>query len=183
MLRNTLIGLFVGTSLSFGGLFINSASAQTAGQGSDFQGPGTSQSPSVPIPPNTIPSTLEDNTGSNISTFTQFDGFSFQLNGAIVTQGEQLASQIMEAFNSETSSDIRPLDLVRSNIANSRCERIRRFSIDKPEATNSNCNRADNTDNSEFEELNGLLKKADDFLEDIDRQVETANRAIKNRLW
>lgn len=183
MLRNTLIGLFVGTSLSLGGLFIDSANAQTAGQGSDNG--GTSPGPIAPIINPNTPSNLQDISGNNISTFTQFDGFSFQLNEAIITQGEQLASDIIEAFNSETSSDITPLDLNRSNIASSRCQRIRRFSIDKPEANsnNNNCNRADNRDNSEFDRLNTLLKKADDFLEDIDRQVETANRAINNRLW
>ena len=180
MLRNTLIGLFVGTSLSLGGLFIDSASAQTQPpNASDITGAG----PIAPIINPNTPSNLQDISGTNISTFTQFDGSNFQLNEAIINQGEQLASDIIEAFNSETSSDITPLDLNRTNVASSRCQRIRRFSIDKPEANSNNCNQADNRENSEFDQLNALLNKADDFIEDIDRQVETANRAINNRLW
>jgi hypothetical protein len=181
MLSNTFIGLIVGTSLSLGGLFIEQASAQIPGQGSDITGTGIPNAPSVPIvTPNTPASTLEDNTGSNISTFTQFDGSNFQLNPEIISIGEQLAADIIAAYGSGTSTDIRPLsnDSTQTNVANSTCQ-LRRFALDKPQA-NTNCDRADR----ENEELNSLLKKADEFLEDVDRQVETANSAIaKSRLW
>lgn len=154
MLRNTLIGLIAGTSLSLGGLFIDSASAQvTAGEGSDTQ-------------------------GTNVGDFSFAVGSTDVLQ-SIASQGEQLANDIELAFNED--SDIALANSqVESNAANRRCQK-RMFVLDRPDPNrNRGCDRAEN---SEFEQL-AVLERADEFLEEVDRQVEEINREIEiNRLW
>ncbi|MGD1911362.1 MAG: hypothetical protein ACFB2X_11020 [Rivularia sp. (in: cyanobacteria)] len=148
MLKNTLIGLIVGTSLSSGGLFIDSASAQN----------------------------ISDNTGANISSFTPSvtPGFS----SSLVTQGEQFATDIIEALNSNTPGNLFPA-ANNPSPGSSDCLK-RRFSLDKPDPKR-NCNK---TENSQSARLNTLSSEADQFLENIFRQAEKANSEIaKSRLW
>lgn len=109
MLKNTLTSLFVGTLLSFGGLFIDSASAQTAGQGSDIGGGNLSDIGGGNISDNSGGNisdngggNLSDITGNNTSIFTQAGG----LNSQIIAQGEQAAVNIIEAFNAATPGNL-----------------------------------------------------------------------------
>ncbi|MEB3218152.1 MAG: hypothetical protein VKN72_18240 [Nostocales cyanobacterium 94392] len=191
MVRNTLIGLIVGTSLSLSGLFINSASAQqqngsdnTGGNLSDNTGGNLSDNTGGNLSDNTG-GNISDNTGgnsSNINTNSEVFGPNSELTFQILDQANQLAESIENNFNrSGTQSEIRLRlnNRAQANTGNRICQ-LRAFVLDKPES-NSNCNRADNSDSVE---LNTLLKKADEFLVNIDRQVERANSQIaKNRLW
>lgn len=80
MLRHTLIGLILGTSLSLGGLFIDSASAQNA---SDNTG-----------------GNLSDNTGGNLSDITGGNSSIFKEDGTVnretVNEGKRMAAEIDE---------------------------------------------------------------------------------------
>lgn len=149
MLKNTLIALIVGTSLSSGGLFIDSASAQNI---SDNTGGTTSQSLTVPV----------------VSPVTS----------SLSAQGEQFATDIIEALNSNTPGNLRPA-ANNPSPGSSDCQK-RRFSLDRPDPKRD-CNK---TENSQSARLNTLSTEADRFLENIFRQVEKANSEIaKNRLW
>lgn len=149
MLKNRLIGLIVGTSLSSGGLFIDSASAQN----------------------------ISDNTGTNTSAASSVS-VSTPVTPSLSAQGAQLATDIIEALNSNTPGNLRQAANNASS-GNSDCQK-RRFSLDKPDP-NRNCNK---TENSQSARLNTLSREADQLLENIYRQVEKANSEIaKNRLW
>lgn len=99
MLRHTLIGLILGTSLSFGGLFIDSASAQNA---SDNTGGNVSDITGGNLSDNTG-GNVSDITGANSSTFTEIG----TLNPQIVNEAQQIAADLTEANNNGSSSDTR----------------------------------------------------------------------------
>lgn len=161
MRRSKLIGLIVGTSLAFSGLFADSAKAQTNNS-------------------NTSGSNLSNVTGSNLSNITGtnvFDGAPIfintgGLNPQLIESGQQLADQLTDAYVACNSCGC------STNTCN-----VRGFLLGQgsnkpktvPNKTSYNPEKCD--------KLNALLGKSKNLLDEVNQQVEATKARVANRAW
>lgn len=169
MRRSKLIGLIVGTSLAFGGLFADSAKAQT--NNSNTSGSNLS---------NVTGSNLSNVTGSNLSNITGtnvFDGAPIfintgGLNPQLIESGQQLADQLTDAYVACNSCGC------STNTCN-----VRGFLLGQgsnkpktmPSQTSYNPEKCD--------KLNALLGESKNLLDEVNQQVEATKASVANRAW